>query len=184
MPNPIDTRSVALRLRTIRVHRRITSEAIASRVCMLVSRYKALEKNFPRDAQDRYLAALAAALDVSETWLATGEGESPVPEGDQPVSRAPVHSFAQRRELRAGREALAQRAKLRRVQLGISAESMATQLGLKRDVFLRWEGCLLLEAHPKEALWERLLRVEQGWLRNEEAEAASAATRGLMAHAC
>lgn len=168
MSNVVDARGAASRLRAVRLQKGLTAESTAIKLCMLTRRYKALEQSFPLEAQRRYLAPLAAALGVSESWLATGGGLPP--DGVallRPDARVPVYSVAQRRSLRGQREILAEGAKARRIELGISFSAMAAMIDVTSYAFRRWESCLLLNACPEEALWEQRLEVPEGWLRDE-----------------
>lgn len=161
------------RLRLCRQLSGLSIEDVATRVCMVKSRYKQLESSFSKSQQDLHLESLARVLGVEPEWIASGKGVAPHG-APQSVERRPL-TPQERHARNKANELLGQRARLRRIQLGVSAVEAACFLRITRDTFTRWEESLgNVRGIAHESNWERLLKVPKGWLRNEAIAATPA----------
>jgi transcriptional regulator with XRE-family HTH domain len=168
------------RLRLCRQLSGLSIEDVATRLCMVKSRYQLLEKSFSKPQQDLHLDSLAAVLGASAEWISTGQGAAPVSTRPD-VERRPM-PLQERQKRTEANEKLAQRARLRRIQLGMSAADAACALKVTRDAFMRWEESLSnVRGVAHEANWEQLLKVPRGWLRDDSTPAHADAFRRLPA---
>lgn len=72
-------------------------------------------------------------------------------------------------------QALAVRAKARRLELGLSCSYVASLCGMIPATLSLWERRLPTKTRPQETAWETALSVPEGWLRNESVRAVAAA---------
>lgn len=139
------------RLKALRVASNLTSQKVADRLGLRLSRYESFEKSFTAVAQGQYLGALARILQVSPGDIIEQEpGDPEVPELSQ-----------------AARECLAIRAGQRRESLRLSKTEIALELGVTARQLAAHEACLPGSPEALEAKWEEALRVPPGWLRDE-----------------
>lgn len=80
------------------------------------------------------------------------------------------------------RQALAVRARDRRKHLGLSADEVASSLGVARSTLVQWETSMPAHLLPKQAIrWENVLNAPRGWLTNAQMEAPAADAESLRA---
>lgn len=142
------------RIRQRRQELGLTGEEIARRLDVATNCYKHWERQFGPNAEAEYLQPLAELLEVSPEWISHGSG-GPAPSKEREWAR------------RDKREALGERAKLRRLAMGASRAYLATEVPLSARTIAAWEDCW--PAHKSndiESRWEKALRVPEGWLRD------------------
>ena len=138
----------AVRLRERREAIGLSVAHVAEKLGVDVPRYRNWEKSFGPLPQRQYGDALARILDVDADWFRSGEGETP------PL---PVWDY----------ELLAQRAVARRRLLKLSRSTVAQAMGVTNITLGKWEESLpAMHKGQKEFLWEEVLRVPRGWLRD------------------
>lgn len=143
----------ATRLRERREAIGLSAAQVAERLGVDAPRYRSWEKLFGPLPQRQYGDALARILDVDTNWFLSGEGEMP---------QLPVWDF----------ELLAQRALARRRLLKLSRSSVAMAMRVTNQTLCKWEESLpKASKEHQEALWEDVLRVPRGWLRDQSMNA-------------
>ena len=144
----------AVRLRERREAIGLSVPQVAQRLGVDVARYRSWEKLFGPLPQRQYGEALARVLNVEAGWFYSGEGEIPPP----PTAL----DF----------ELLAQRAVARRSLLRLTRTEVAQAMGVTIKTLSTWEESLpSTTREEKELLWENVLRVPRGWLRNRDMDA-------------
>ena len=141
----------AARLRERREAIGLSVPQVAQRLGVDVARYRTWEKLFGPLPQRQYGEALARVLNVEVGWFLSGEGETPPP--------PPALDF----------ELLAQRAVARRRLLRLTRTEVAQAMGVTHKTLSTWEENLPSTTRgQKELLWEDVLQVPHGWLRNQD----------------
>lgn len=142
----------ARRIRQRRQEVGITGEEIAKRLDVAPHRYKSWERQFGPSAEAEYLQPLAQILEVEPEWIAHGSGE-------------PGPSNEPMRARRDEREALGERARLRRNAINASRVDLATLISIPPRTIAAWEGCWPVRRNEDiERRWEEALQVPAGWL--------------------
>lgn len=142
------------RIRQRRQEIGLTSEEIARRLDVPTHRYKSWERQFGPTAEAEYLQLLAKILEVEPGWIAHGSGEE-------------ESSHEEARPRRDVREALAERAKLRRLALGATRVDLAAQISVLPHKVTTCEICWPARRDEEmERRWEEALQVPAGWLRD------------------
>lgn len=143
--------SCANRLRERRIAVGITPAQIAERLGVDTARYRTWERVFGTLPQRQYGDALARILGVDSAWLCSGVGEV-----DSPVVD---YAF------------LGQRAATRRRVLKLTKVKVAESMGISHLTLGKWEENLPAQNRGlKETLWEEVLKVPSGWLRDPSME--------------
>lgn len=156
---------VAVRISMRRTEMGITKPQMAKVLEIAVNSYSYLEKRCSPKAQKRHVSAIACVLHASQDWLLYGQGTPPtVPDIKLLAAELEAQSGPQSPELRI---VLSQRAKKRRKALGLKVQKCAEQIGVSEAEFSQMEYCLraVVDQHVED-LWEGVLKVQNGWLRD------------------
>lgn len=166
---------VAARIKSRRVELGLQRVDVSAAIGIERSELAYLEAQCGEIAQERYLARLAKALVVSETWLRTGDGEQPEPpikvERPEKVFFAAtvIDKKAEARRRVELRKLLGERAKKRRNAIRMKLKECAALVGVAGPTMSFMESCLRNATNVElENRWEDALKVPRGWLRNPE----------------
>lgn len=152
----------AQRLRQRRESLGLTIRETAKRVGVFSTRYVPWERNLSDKVATEHLAALAKALDVSESWLYSGPAEESAERSDY-LPKSAVKLKPLNTEIR---QLLSQRAKTRREAIGLSIREVADAIGVHPATVRNWETDFPRWLSQAESTkWEDILRVTPGWLR-------------------
>lgn len=137
-----------------------------------MSNYSFMERQFSEQSFEKYGVALAETLGVSAAWLRTGEGDVLAPVAvAATMPRVASGNGLMPRLSPTDLARLGGRARMRRKDVGVSRFSLHRELGISLMTMSKWEQQLpSVRRETKEMLWEGLLQVPVGWLRDESLE--------------
>jgi len=168
---------IAERIRERRLQLGLTKAEMERHLELKRNGYHIYEKQFSPSAEQRFLRKLSQILQAPEIWFTDGQGMPPETLFDL-TSASPSnvedligdkenHDRLPKKYSLIEREKLAERAKRRRELLRISANELAVAVGVKYATVKCWETHLTQTPKTEhEAVWERVLAVPKGWLRN------------------
>lgn len=152
---------VAARIRQMREKNGLTLAQVAKSLNVNIPCYTAWEKQFGTASERKHLYKLVDFYRVSEEWFSYGIANESDP--NFKISR----DFSANKLSFISREKLAERAKIRRIEIGISANDLAILIGTKLSKVHVWESVIPLTlSDPIAKLWEQSIYVPEGWLRD------------------
>lgn len=158
--------AMGLRLRERRLKLKLSLGDVAKAIGVSAARYNNWEEKFGPLPQSRYLDILAKVFGLHPSWIQTGEVQSSEEEEN---GTSIFHLAMQSNKLeKYDREYLGKRAKERRDYLKFKTVEVAEFIGINSSQLGMWERCL--PAFPDieiEAMWEKIIQVPTGWLRNK-----------------
>lgn len=123
--------------------------------------------------------SIARAVNVAPEWLSHGTGQAFTSnDGIKPAKALrPADWKAPTPQALTD---LGQRARVRRANLQLTRSELADQMGISPHLLLRWERKLPRRSkHDLEVVWEQLLSVPEGWLRNSSVVAPAVLASSL-----